>query len=96
MGDSCHIYLFGDQTFDYTKHLRDLVHSKNDPFLEWFFEKTYWELRTEISTLPQRQQFEYGKFSNFAELTANKAAGSLHPALDQALCCAHQLASFIR
>ncbi|MCJ1401237.1 hypothetical protein MMC11_004449 [Xylographa trunciseda] len=95
MADSCHIYLFGDQSFDYTHGLRDLVHSRSDPLLEWFFEKTYYELRTEISTLPQKQQAEYGKFSNFAELTAHKVAGSLHPALDQALSCAYQLASFI-
>ncbi|KAI9689779.1 MAG: Type I Iterative PKS [Bathelium mastoideum] len=95
MADSCHIYLFGDQTFDYSKGLRDLVHSRSDPFLEWFFEKTYCELRSEISALPQKQQAQYGKFSNFAELTAHKLAGNLHPALDQALSCAYQLASFI-
>ncbi|KAL9094177.1 MAG: hypothetical protein Q9165_003592 [Trypethelium subeluteriae] len=95
MADSYHIYLFGDQTFDYTKSLRDLVHSKSDPFLEWFFEKTFYEIRTEISTLPPKRQAEYGKFSNFAELIAHKISGNLHPALDQALSCAYQLASFI-
>ncbi|KAF2229690.1 conidial pigment polyketide synthase PksP/Alb1 [Viridothelium virens] len=95
MADSCHIYLFGDQTFDYTKSLRDLVHSRSDPFLEWFFEKTYYELRTEISTLAPKRRAEYGKFSNFAELTALKISGDLHPVLDQALSCAYQLASFI-
>jgi naphtho-gamma-pyrone polyketide synthase len=96
MANSCHIYLFGDQTFDYSKDLHDLVHSNNDPVIVSFFEKVYYALRSEIGSLPQTQRQEFGRFSNFAELIALNTSESLHPALDQALCCAYQLASFIK
>ena len=96
MAEVCHIYLFGDQTFDYSKELRDLVHLNNDPLVVSFFEKTYYALRVEIGNLPQHQRQEFDRFSNFSELAAQNLSGSLHPSLDQALCCAYQLASFIR
>jgi Starter unit:ACP transacylase in aflatoxin biosynthesis len=96
MSDSCHIYLFGDQTFDYSKELRGLVHLNSDPLVISFFEKTYCALRTEIGNLPQHQRQEFERFSNFSELAALNLAGPLHPSLDQALSCAFQLASFIK
>ena len=96
MGELCHIYLFGDQTFDYSQELRNLVHLNSDPLVISFFEKTYYALRAEIGSLPQHQRQEYGRFSSFPELAAENLAGSLHPSLDQALSCAYQLASFIR
>ena len=91
-----HIYLFGDQTFDYRKELRDLVHLSSDPLVISFFEKTYHALRAEIGTLTKHQRQDFQPFSNFSELVAHTLSGSLHPSLDQALSCAYQLASFIR
>ena len=91
-----HIYLFGDQTFDYRKELRDLVHMNSDPLVISFFEKTYYALRAEIGTLPQHQRQDLERFSSFSELVAHNLSGSLHPSFDQALSCAYQLASFIR
>ena len=91
-----HIYVFGDETFDYSKGLGDLVHQNNDPLVVHFFEQTYYALRAEIGRLPQRQQQVFVRFSNFAELAAQGLAGSLHPGLDLALVCAYQLARFIR
>lgn len=96
MSELCHIYLFGDQTFDYSKELCHLVHLNSDPLVISFFEKTYYALRGEIGNLPQHQRQEFERFANFSELVAQKLAGSLHPSLDQALSCAYQLASFIR
>jgi naphtho-gamma-pyrone polyketide synthase len=96
MGESCHIYLFGDQTFEYSKELRDIVHLNSDPLVISFFEETYNALRVEIGSLPKSQRQEFESFSNFSELAAQKLAGSLHPSLDQALSCAYELASFIR
>lgn len=96
MHKSCHIYLFGDQTFDGSKELRDLVRFNSDPLVISFFEKTYYALRAEIGNLPQHQRQEYGRFSSFSELAAQNVARSLPPSLDQAMSCAYQLASFIK
>ena len=96
MGDSWHIYAFGDQTFEYSKELRNLVHLNSDPLLISFFQWTYLALRTEIGRLPQHQQHDFARFSNFSELASSTRSGSLHPSLDQALSCAFQLALFIR
>lgn len=96
MGEISHIYVFGDETFDYSKGLSDLVHQNSDALVVHFFEKTYHALRAEIGHLPQRQQQVFLRFSNFAELAAQSLAKSLHPGLDLALACAHQLARFIR
>lgn len=96
MGEISHIYVFGDETFDYSKGLSDLVHQNGDALVVHFFEKTYHALRAEIGHLPQRQQQVFLRFSNFAELAAQSLAKTLHPGLDLALACAHQLARFIR
>ena len=96
MGEPCHIYLFGDQTFDYSKELGDLVHLNSDPLVISFFEKTYYALRAEIGNLPQHQRQEFERYSSFPKLVALNLAGPLHPSLEQALSCAYQLASFIR
>ena len=95
MGDARDFYIFGDQTSDYSKELRDLVHSNKDHLLIAFFEQTCLALRTEIGNLPHQQQHVIARFSNFSELAAFERAESFHPALDQALSCAYQLALFI-
>lgn len=96
MCEPCHIYLFGDQTFDCSKELRDLVRLNSEPLVISFFEKTYYALRAEIGNLPQHQRQQYRRFSSFSELAAQNCAGSLPPSLDQAMSCAYQLASFIK
>ena len=95
MAEPRHIYIFGDQTFDYGPKLRDLVRSK-DHYLISFFEQVYSALRQEINDLPTRTQQDLGRFSNFAELVANSLNGPIHPSLEQTLTCTFQLASFIR
>ena len=97
MGEISHVYVFGDETFDYSKDLHSLVHQNDDPLVISFFDKTYHALRAEIGSLPQhRQRRDFERFSSFAELSARKTEGLLHPSLDQALSCAYQLARFIR
>jgi naphtho-gamma-pyrone polyketide synthase len=96
MADVCHIYLFGDQTYDSSKELRTLLHSTSDPLLISFFEKTFYALRLEIGNLPFHKQQEFPRIANFSEIVALSLTGPVHPALDQALCCAYQLAAFIR
>ena len=96
MGELAYVYVFGDETFDYSKDLHSLVHQNGDPLVISFFEKTYHALRAEIGSLPQYRQRDFERFSSFAELSAQKMEGLLHPSLDQALSCAYQLACFLR
>ena len=96
MAETGHIYVFGDETFDYSNDLNSLVHQDNDPLVVSFFEKAYFALRSEIGHLARHDQRGFHKFSSFQELSALKVDGRVHPALDQALSCAHQLAHFIR
>ena len=96
MGEICHIYVFGDETFDYREDLNSLVHHNDDPSLVSFFEKIYYALRAEIGLLPPRQLQHFLRFANFPELVAQSLAGSVHPGLDQALACTYQLARFLR
>ena len=96
MGEICHIYVFGDETFDYREELSNLLYHNDDPSLVSFFEKTYYALRAEIGRLPQRQLQHFLRFANFAELVTQSLTGSVHPGLDQALACAYQLAGFLR
>lgn len=96
MGEINHIYVFGDETFNYSKGLSDLAHHNSDPLVVHFFEKTYRALRAEIGHMHPRQQQVLLRFSNFGELAAQSLAESLHPGLDLALACAYQLARFIR
>ena len=96
MAEIRHIYVFGDETFEYSKDLNQLVHEHNDPLVVAFFERAYFALRAEIGRLPQHQQKPLSRFSSFSELSAQKLDSCLHPALDQALSCAHQIAHFIR
>ena len=96
MGETAYVYVFGDETFDYSNDLHSLVHRDDDPLVISFFDKTYHALRAEIGSLPQLRQRDFERFSSFAELSAQRMEGVLHPALDQALSCAYQLARFIR
>ena len=96
MGETAYVYIFGDETFDYSKDLHTLVHQNDDPLVISFFDKTYHALRAEIGSLPQLRQRDFERFSSFAELSAQKMDAVLHPSLDQALSCAYQLARFIR
>lgn len=91
-----HVYIFGDETFDYRRNLSNLVHQESNPLVTRLFEKIHQALRAEIGRLPTLRQREFLKFSNFAELAAQAVAGALHPSIDLALACTYQLAQFIR
>ena len=93
------VLLFGDVTGDYTASLQTLAARKDSPILTDFFARTAFALRAEIGKLPlaDRESSGFVKFTGFVELLARlRKAKSRHHALDKALTCVHQFASFIR
>ena len=96
MGNQTHVYLIGDQTYDYGRALRELLHSEHEAILSSFFERSYYALRAEVGKLPQSHRGQFQRFSSLADLLVLRRDCQLHPALDQALTCTCQLGTFIR
>ena len=96
MGTQAHIYLIGDQTYDYDRSLRELLHSEHEAILSSFFERSYYALRAEVGKLLQSHRGQFQRFSGLADLLVLRSDCQLHPALDQALTCIYQLGTFIR
>lgn len=91
------IILFGDLTYDAIAGLKALVAIKENPLLTTFFERTTFMLREEIGFLPYAERRNFVQFINLPELLAKaRCAPCLHPALEKALACAHQLGRFIK
>ena len=92
------ILLFGDQTGDYLVVFRNILHVKDDVFLKAFFERTTLALRDELSHQPSYIQKQIPTFSSIIDLVTRYAEPS-NPrsnALESALTCISQLASFFR
>jgi len=99
MADHTAILLFGDVTCDYDAGLQALARCKDSPILTDFFARVAFALRSEIGSLPfsDREHSGLVNFTGFIELLARlRKAKSRHHALDKALTCVHQFASFIR
>lgn len=95
--DSLHILLFGDQTGDYGKIFRQLLHIKENTVLTSFFEKAYSALRDEVSQQPRVVRDQIPGFSSIADLVtryAESTAPRSNP-LESALTCISQIACFI-
>jgi hypothetical protein len=96
MDQHTHIYLFGDQTFDFSAGLWTLLLPSSDPILTSFLEGAFSALRAEVGELSQAQRAPFRRFSSLHDLLALRHDSLLHPALEQALSCLYQLAYFIR
>jgi naphtho-gamma-pyrone polyketide synthase len=93
------VLLFGDVTCDYDAGLKALVARKDSPILTDFFARVAFALRSEIGNLPilDRENSGLIKFTGLVELLARlRKIKTRHHALDKALTCVHQFASFIR
>ncbi|KAB2579259.1 Non-reducing polyketide synthase pks27 [Lasiodiplodia theobromae] len=96
MAHNIQVLLFGDVTCDYHAGLRSLVARKDNPVLTSFFERVTFALRAEIGKLPFSDRDGFVKFTTFVELlTRLNNAKIRHHALEKALTCVHQFASFI-
>ncbi|CAG8050114.1 unnamed protein product [Penicillium salamii] len=89
------VYLFGDQTADFDSGLRRLLHAKNDSLLVAFFQKSYYALRKEITSLPPSERAAFPRFTSIVDLLARYRESGPNPALESALTTIYQLGSFI-
>lgn len=89
------LILFGDQAVPYHTELQKLLAKKENHTLAAFLAEAYHALRTEISRLSSSQRAQFPSSSTLAELLVSHHS-SLVPscALDSALVCLHQIASF--
>ena len=88
--------VFGDQAVPYASELRRFVAKREDYTLANLLSQTYHDLRAEIARLPYSQRAQFPASSTLVELL-NAHASSTKPncALDSALACLHQIASFV-
>jgi naphtho-gamma-pyrone polyketide synthase len=91
-----HVYLFGDQTADFDSGLRRLLHAKNDSLLVAFFQKCYFSLRKEITSLAPSERQKFPRFTSIIDLLARYRESGPNPALESALTTIYQLGSFIQ
>lgn len=90
------LVVFGDQSIPYYTELQRLIAKKEDYALAAFLSESYHALRAEICGLPPSQRARFPNSSNLAELLiAQHSSPTASCALDSALVCLHQLASFI-
>ncbi|KAK3713685.1 Non-reducing polyketide synthase ctb1 [Vermiconidia calcicola] len=90
------MFVFGDQTYNVADALQRLVRERNDPLVTDFLERSSGTLKHEISRLSPGQQDQCPRFASVAELLPYYCAGSLNPALVQALTCIAHFAAFLR
>jgi naphtho-gamma-pyrone polyketide synthase len=91
-----HVYLFGDQTAEFDSGLRRLLHAKNDSLLAAFFQKSYYALRKEITSLPPSERQGFPRFTSIVDLLARFKESGPNPALESALTTIYQLGCFIQ
>ncbi|KAL1953845.1 hypothetical protein VTO42DRAFT_2105 [Malbranchea cinnamomea] len=96
MVNQLHIYLFGDQTYDISTKLPQLLHSNPSLLVQSFVDCACDKLRAEIGQLPARDKEIFPRFSSIAELLAwrNRHNQSVPP-IENALTCIYQLGHFI-
>ena len=96
MSEPKQILLFGDQTNLFDEGIRKLSQHKDNAFLISFLERCHFALRLEISRLHISQRQLFPRFTSILDLLARYKKTSDNPALEGALTCIHQVASFIR
>ncbi|KAL8665034.1 MAG: hypothetical protein Q9202_002590 [Teloschistes flavicans] len=89
------LYLFGDQTYDVRRHLKELLRYRTNPTVEEFLGKAYDAIRKELYTLPPQVREGLPRFTCVDDLVLWKEGGRRCIPLDMALTCMYQLAVFI-
>ena len=95
MSLSKQILLFGDRTNPFDEGIRKLAERKDNPYLLAFFERCNFAIRAEIGKLPSRLRAEFPRFSSILDLLARHRKTHDNPAIEGALTCFHQIATFI-
>ena len=90
------VYVFGDQTYDISDLLFQLLHTHNDPILSDFFERSCQALKREVVKLGRDKRVDCPRFSKLGYLIPLWRASTLNPALSQALSCICQIGAFLQ
>ena len=94
---SLKLLIFGDQTFDLTQRWKELFHIRDNPAVEDFLAKSYIAVRNEIYKLPVDVRNDIPRFTCLNDLLLSSQAGPRRvPAIDTAVSCIYELATFIR
>ena len=88
--------LFGDQSsFDRAHIHKQVVESRENPFLSLFYRKTSDALRHEIAQLSPLERIVVPTFTTIAELNDRTTSKDAHEGVQNALQCISQLAHYI-
>lgn len=97
MAEHLKICIFGDQTCDLRSHMKDLFRIRDNPAVEDFLVKAYNAVRKEIYKLPPEVRDDLPRFTGINDLILyNQGCGRRCVALDTAVTCIYQLATFIK
>lgn len=95
MAPTKQVYLFGDQTANFSDGLGSLLRSQKGPLLSNFFDRASAHLRSAAFGLPERRRECFPRFFRLEELVEIQQEKALHPALQQAMTTIYHFASFI-
>ena len=88
--------LFGDQSsFDRAHIQKQVVESRENPFLSLFYRKTSDALRHEIAQLSPLETTSIPSFTTITELNDRTGSKGAHEGVHNALQCISQLAHYI-
>lgn len=95
MRPDVHVFLFGDQTYDFAPDLRKLLACQNKPILGAFFEQSHYVIRAQMNLWLSPTERKVSRTSSLAHLLQKYCAGELSAAFQVALHSLTQLGSFI-
>ena len=89
-------FLFGDRSsFDRAHIQKQVVQSRENPFLSLFYRKSSDALRHEIAQLSPLERNVIPTFTTIAELNDRTSFRDVHEGVQNALQCMSQLAHYI-
>ncbi|RHZ62531.1 uncharacterized protein CDV56_100710 [Aspergillus thermomutatus] len=95
MKPETHLFLFGDQTYDFVPDLRRLLSCRSKPILNAFLEQSYYVIRAQSNLWLSSAGRPASQTSSLAQLLHKYCEGSLSPAFQVSLHALTQLGSSI-
>jgi len=95
MEQTKHVYVFGDQTTNFSDGFVSLLRSRKGPILSYFLDEALRKLRTASTIFPDGANQRFPRFSRFEELVEEHEKEIMHPAFQQALTSIYHFACFI-
>ncbi len=95
MAQQTRVFIFGDQSYDFTPKLRELLRSRDNPILTAFLDQSHYVIRAQMNQYLPPKERKAARTSNLAHLLQKYRDGILSPAFQTALACVYQLGCFI-